>query len=98
MKIKVEVEVSKEAYELGNGAARFIKAVKDALADGWELGADLPPIVGALFAEMAALEGVDQLDDEYKEDPAAFLKAAMLGLSEIYAAVKPPEAPAEPVA
>jgi len=91
MKVSVEIEVSKEAYELGSGAARFIKAVKDALADGWETGQDLPLVVSALFAEMAAIEGVDQLDDEYKEDPAAFAKAVMLGLSDIYGAVKPSE-------
>ena len=76
--ILVEVEVSKEAYELGVGAARIIAAVKSAVSDGWDVGQDLPPIIAALFAEMAAVEGVDKIGDEMKEDPAAFAKAVSL--------------------
>ena len=91
MKVKVEVEVSKEAYELGTGAARIIKAVKNAVADGWQAGEDLPPIIASLFAEMAAVEGVDKINEEMKEDPAAFAKAVALALSDVYAAVKPVE-------
>ena len=94
MKVTVEVEVSKEAYELGTGAARIIKAVKEAVADGWQAGEDLPPIIASLFAEMAAVEGIDRIDDEMKEDPAAFAKAVALSLSDVYASVKGPEEPA----
>ncbi len=99
MKIKVEVEVSKEAYELGQGVVAVLKAAKLAAADGWQLGQDLPVIAMAAFGQVAALQGVDQIGVEIKEDPAAFAKAISLSIADAYGMYNEPEPePVPPVA
>lgn len=85
-KIKVEVEVSKESYELGAGLVAIIKAVRLAAADGWQMGQDLPAIAMSAFGQMTAIEGIDKIDDEIKADPAAFGKALALTLGDAYGA------------
>lgn len=97
MLIKVEVEVEKEAYELGQGLAKVTKAAVDANADGWQMGEDLPKIAMVAFSQMAAMEGIDKIGEAMKADPAAFAKAVALGLADIYAAFAA-EAPADPAA
>lgn len=80
-KVKLEVEVAKEAYELGEGLASMVLAVKDALKDGFQPGQDLPAVVTAAFTKLVpAVEGMDKLDDELKEDAKAFLDALYLSL------------------
>lgn len=84
MKIKVEVEVSKEAYELGQGLAVFIKAAKQALNDGFQPGQDLPALMmSAMNDLLPAVQGLDQIEAEIKEDGQAFRQAVALGLSGI---------------
>jgi len=101
-KIKVEVEVSKETHELCVGLVEMTKAVVLAQSDGWQVGSDLPAIALAAFGQMAAIEGVDKIGAEIKEDPAAFTKAIALGLADVYSVLRPEEvvpeveAPAEP--
>lgn len=78
-KITVDCEVSKEAYELGKGVVDLVAAVKVALADGWDMSQDLPVILSAALSSLLpAVQGVDKLGDEFKEDPAAFSKAFAL--------------------
>ena len=98
-KIKVEVEVSKEAYELGQGVVNLLEVIKKALVDGWDLGVDLPAILVAAVQQLSAVEGIDKLGEEYDEDLAAFSKAFGLSLADAVKAWKQkpsPEAPAEP--
>lgn len=84
MNQKVEVEVSKEAYELGQGLAKFHKAVKVALADGFQVGQDLPPIIQSAIADLVpAVQGAELLGEESKADMKAFANALYLGSSEI---------------
>lgn len=78
--VSITVELPKEAYELGQGVVGIMLAVKDALADGWQPGIDVPVIiVKSLDSLVPALQGVDKLGDEAKENPARFGKA--LGMS-----------------
>ena len=86
--VKVEIEVSKESYELGQGIAAVVKAALVAGADGWQLGTDLPAIAVSAFGQLAAIQGVDQIKAEMDADPAAFGKAIMMAVSDIYAAVQ----------
>lgn len=86
MKLPVSVEVSKEAYELGQGVAKFLASVKSSLADGWQPGMDLPAIMASAIAELVpAMAGVDQLGSEAKEDAKAFSMAWLLAAEDIYA-------------
>lgn len=83
MNMKVEVEVTKEAYELGQGIAKFHEAVKTALADGWDTTKDIPPIIQAAIVDLVpAMQGADQVGSEAK-DKQPFTNAIYLGLSPI---------------
>jgi hypothetical protein len=80
----VQVEVSKEMYELGMGLAGVVDAVKQATADGWQPGQDLPAIVVAAIAILPpALQGVDQIKGELSEDKGAFISAVALPIADI---------------
>lgn len=96
-KMTINVEVSKEAHELGEGVKGVVLAVKKALDDGWDTASDLPTIVTVSLAHLApAVGGLDQLDDEVKEDPAAFSKALALPVADMISELlKKPEAPAD---
>jgi hypothetical protein len=74
-KIEVKAEVSKEAYELAKALADVAVSVKAALKDGFQ-PTDLASILAPNFVAIsAAVEGMDKLGDEQKEDVAAFIKA-----------------------
>ena len=80
--LKLEVEVSKETYEVGECAAKLVAAVKTALADGWQPGMDIPAIAFAAMNELGtAVKGADKIDDEYAENKSAFFNAVSLGFS-----------------
>jgi len=77
--LKIEVTCSKETYELGKGVAEFIGAIKVALADGWQLGNDMPVIISAALATLVpAVDGVTKVKEELAQDKKAFLNAASL--------------------
>lgn len=79
-KVPVTVEVTKEGYELSLGLAKFALAVKQALADGWQPGADMTAMMAAAMTELVpALNGVDQLGLEAKEG-SAFYAGLVLGM------------------
>lgn len=81
--MKVELECAKETLELCQGLAKFAAAVKQALADGWQPGTDLPALITATVADLVpALQGVDQLPAEVAASPE-FVNALYAGLSPI---------------
>lgn len=84
MKVKLEIEVSKECHELCLGLDKFVGALQVALADGWQLGTDMPLLLSAAFTDLVpAIQGVDQLGAEFAEDKKAAVKALQNGLAEI---------------
>lgn len=79
MKLKVESEVSKEAHELALAVCNVVRAVKAAMADGFQAGTDLPLIITAAITQLPpAIEGLDKIIDEAKESPLALAKAVSL--------------------
>ncbi len=88
--ISVPVVVSKEMYELGAGLAAFLGDVKAALADGWQLGADLPVFVSAAIGKLVpAIQGVEKIPAEILENKVAFANAcAMTGTAVVGALIK----------
>jgi hypothetical protein len=81
MKVQATVEVSKEIYELSTGLAEFIGAVQGALADGWQIGSDLPVVVMATIHKLVpAMQGVEQIGAEFKEDKGAAVLGALVPL------------------
>lgn len=79
--LQVPVPVSKEAYELSQALLKLILEIKTHLKDG--IGADdIPALLSALMSDeiVAGVKGLDQLDDELKENQEAFINAfATLG-------------------
>lgn len=78
--LKVEQEVLKESYELGEGLAKLVLAVKKALEDGFQPGQDLPVFVTAALTELPKMvDGLDKMGDEAK-DPVLMAKSLSLPL------------------
>lgn len=78
-KKKIEVEVSKEAYEVGVAAAELIKGL---LAK--------KPIAEIALAELpllqAAVDNISAVASEPGEDPGAFARALALPVSDVLSA------------
>ena len=90
-KLKVELEVTKEAHELAMGVLELIKAVKKSLDDGFQPGQDIPVIAMEAFQKMLpAVEGVSKLGEEAKELKPFLAVWANLGLelSDVFLAKK----------
>lgn len=82
--VSVSVAVSKEAYELGQGLVKFASALKGALANGFQPGQDIPVVVAAAITELIpAMDGVQLLSDEVKQDPVAFASAFALSAKDL---------------
>lgn len=78
--IQVTLEASKELTELGQGLAKFLAAVKLATADGFQVGADLPPLISAAVAELVpAVQGVTLIGEEAKDKKAFANAVAVVG-------------------
>lgn len=74
-----QVEVSKEARELGKALVGLVKASKKALKDGFQ-PTDVAMVVSSEFQSLlVGIQGVEQIPAEEKEDLLAFSNA--LGLS-----------------
>lgn len=74
--LDVTVKCSKETLELGLGLAAFLGHVKAAVADGWQLGSDLPAVIGAALGDLVpAIAGLEKVKDELAEDKIAFANA-----------------------
>lgn len=68
-KLKVNVEVTKEAYELAQGINKFVGAVRASLADGWQTGQDVPAIVTAAIGSLVpSIQGIEKIKDEAKKE------------------------------
>lgn len=88
--VKVEVVVSKEAHELGQGVASFIGKLKAAVADGWQVGQDIPAVLAAAMSDLVpAVIGAEKIPAEVKEDTVAFgMACAVTGGAILAAATK----------
>jgi hypothetical protein len=81
--IEVKSKVSKEGYEVGQGTKNIVAAVKTALDDGWQPGQDIPAAITALVANLGTMiQGIDQMDDEAREELEAFVTGLMLSAKE----------------
>jgi len=98
MKTIVEVEVSKEGYELVSGLSKFIAAAKKEVEDndGFSLIDDIAGITAA-FGEfvLPALTGVTEIGKEIEEDKTAFAKGVALGITELVEVFIPEKKEAE---
>jgi len=93
----VTVECSKETLEALQNSAEFVKATRQALADGWQLGQDLPVLMTAALTQLVpALSALDNVKDELAENRKAFERAVALGSADLVDAFLPPAAAPAP--
>lgn len=71
--MKVEMEFPKEMHELSQVVVKMIKVGKDALKDGFQMTDVIMMITAAMADLPAAIDGVDKLSAEFKENPSNFL-------------------------
>lgn len=78
-----EVQCAKETLEVGEGLAGMLKDVRQALADGWQPGQDIPVILSSAMARLGtAVDGALKVNDERKASPQAFVNAVMLPVAD----------------
>lgn len=76
--VKKEVSLPKETEELAEAIEAVLEATVSAGKDGYQL-ADLGAIVPVAIAKLPlAVDGMDKITDELKQDPEAFASAAGL--------------------
>lgn len=84
MKKQLSVEVSDSTYKVVEAVKNLVKSAKEATADGFQPGQDLPKVLGENFTSLlSAVSEARNIPAEAKEDMEAFLKAWLLGGAEI---------------
>lgn len=79
MKQTIQVEIENSGYEVMQHTAKIVKAIKQAVADGFQPGTDLPVAVTALIAEFPGiLESVPAIKGDIAEDKMGFIKGVNL--------------------
>lgn len=81
---QVQIVVEKEAYDIMQGIAKFVAAVKAAHAGGANLALAIPADVSAAVADLAPIVGeLSAVKSNLAEDKAVFAKTILLGASDI---------------
>lgn len=73
--VDIQFKGAKETHEIGVAVKGVIAAYKQAVADGWQAGTDIPAILMASYGKLTdAIDGANKIGDEFKGEP---VKAAM---------------------
>lgn len=81
--VKIETEVTKEVHEIGLAVKKVIESYKQATADGWQPGTDIPQILmGSYQGLLTAIDGVEKSGSEFKTEPVKAAMGALIPLSE----------------
>ena len=92
--VKKEVEVSKAADQLRGAIVALIKVVKVQLADGFQIGNDIGPLVAEAMKDIPiAVAAMDQAKADLGSNPDVVLKSLGLGVGELAGLFVAPKAP-----
>jgi hypothetical protein len=84
-----QVEIENSGYNVMVHVGKMYAAMKQALADGFQPGMDLPVAVTTLIQEMPGLlQDAQHVAGDLAEDKELFIKGCDLGKYEIYHAIK----------
>ncbi len=87
-------DAPKETKEVKDALVAIVKVTKEALADGWQAGTDLPAIITVAAAHLlTAVDGMNKIPMEYNEARGGFIKTLGVGMGDIADALLPPVAP-----
>ncbi len=74
---------TKEAYELGLALKSYMKNYKVAVADGFQVGQDIPAVLlGSIQETMKGLDNLIKLGEEGKEKPFAMTRSFLIPVTE----------------
>jgi hypothetical protein len=95
-KVQVQVEVSKESYELGDAVASIVASIKEKAEGGLTAAEIAQALTENVSKIMVGLSGAEQMGEEFKADPEASIAAGMLVGKKVLGAFikKPAPAPA----
>lgn len=93
-KKQMQVEVSENTHAVVSALVVLAGKVKHQLDDGFQLTQDLAVFIPELINLAGELSKMSQVDDELKEDPAAWVMALMSAGAPLAQLFKKPESPA----
>lgn len=83
-KVNISLEVPKELKEVSDALLKIVVECKKALADGFQLGQDVPVVISQCAGPvLVALEGVGKISEEISGDRKAALQSIILGLLDV---------------
>jgi hypothetical protein len=83
-KIVKQVELPKELQEVLEVLVELIKVTKEQLKDGFDLSKDLGPILAIAVAKLPlAVDGMDKIGEELKNDLPGTIKASGIFAAEL---------------
>lgn len=89
MQETIQVVVDKEAYAVAEALVKFAGAVKQAMSDGFQPGADIPAVIGAAIGNFAdKVADFQALPEMAKSNPAEFVKAFVIAGGDMYEVLK----------
>lgn len=88
---KLEVEVAEKTHEALMSLAGFAGDLRTALADGWQVGQDLPVVLSSALTKLVpAVSAVSEIKAEVSADRASALRAGLLGVEALVDALTGP--------
>lgn len=80
----VEIKVQASGHDLTQHLADVVKAYKQALADGWQPGTDIPVVILSVIGKAPAIMAtLPQLGPDAAADKLAFIKGVNIGAYDI---------------
>jgi hypothetical protein len=80
---EIKLQTPKEITEVGECVRAILIATATALKDGWQPGQDIPVILASAFSGlMSAIEGCQNIPEEFSEAPVAATLGAIIPMSE----------------
>jgi hypothetical protein len=81
--VKKEIDVAKEAHDIGVAVAKILLTANAALSDGFQAGADIPTVLMGSYKELTdAIEGSEKVIGEFKNSPTEAASGLLLPILE----------------
>ena len=81
--VDVSTKGTKELNELGNALKKVIVATKEATADGFQAGTDIPAVLMASYQDLTkAIEGIDKAGSEIKAEAVKAIVGVLVPVAE----------------
>jgi len=87
--VKKEINVAKEANEIGVAIAKILTVSNSALEDGFQAGQDIPTVLMGSYKELTdAIEGSEKVLAEFKKAPVESASGLVMPILEAVQAIR----------